>query len=237
MSPAANRFLTAIITFVVCACAQAQVGLPRNDLAIGVNGGYVINRVSFTPTIKQQWKGGETMGLSIRYTCEKYFSAICAIQAELNYANLGWRELIEYNEDTYSRDIRYFQLPIFARMGWGRERRGAQFFFQVGPQLSYFFSDVEHYSDPWEGRPRPNNVTQQYGKDVENKFEYGLVGGIGLEVSTGIGHFLLDARYYYGLSDIFHNGKKDPFGRSANGAIALKLSYLFDIIRTKGDIR
>lgn len=237
MSPAAPRFLTAIITFVVCACAQAQVGLPRNDLAIGVNGGYVINRVSFTPTIKQQWKGGETMGLSIRYTCEKYFSAICAIQAELNYANLGWRELIEYNEDTYSRDIRYFQLPIFARMGWGRERRGAQFFFQVGPQLNYFLSDVEHYSDPWEGRPRPNNVTQQYGKDVENKFEYGLVGGIGLEVSTGIGHFLLDARYYYGLSDIFHNGKKDPFGRSANGAIALKLSYLFDIIRTKGDIR
>ena len=47
------------------------------------------------------------------------------------------------------------------------------------------------------------------------------------------GHFLLEGRYYYGLSDIFGNGKSDVFGRSANGTIIIKASYLFDIIRTK----
>ncbi|MCI7082988.1 MAG: PorT family protein, partial [Paraprevotella sp.] len=46
-------------------------------------------------------------------------------------------------------------------------------------------------------------------------------------------HFLLEGRYYYALSDIFKNSKKDPFGRSANGAILIKASYLFDIIKTK----
>ena len=33
---------------------------------------------------------------------------------------------------------------------------------------------------------------------------------------------------------MFDNGKKDPFGRSANGAIIVKAGYLFDLIRTKG---
>ena len=32
---------------------------------------------------------------------------------------------------------------------------------------------------------------------------------------------------------IFGNGKSDVFGRSANGTIIIKASYLFDIIRTK----
>ena len=232
-----HRLFATLSAILHATTIHAQVGQPRNDLAVGVSGGYLINRVSFTPTIKQQWKGGETFGLTIRYTCEKYFSSICAIQAEVNYTNLGWRELIENSEDTYSRDMRYVQVPIFARLGWGRERRGAQFFFQAGPQISYFLSETEHFSDPWVGYPRPNNVTKQYGMALQNKFEYGLAGGIGLEISTSVGHFLLDARYYYGLSDIYHNGKKDPFGRSANGAISLKLSYLFDLIRTKGDIK
>ena len=74
----------------------------------------------------------------------------------------------------------------------------------------------------------------QYGKDVERKFEYGLTGGLGMDVSTRSGHhFLLEGRYYFGLSDIFRNSKKDPFGRSANGAILARFSYLFDIIKTK----
>ena len=69
---------------------------------------------------------------------------------------------------------------------------------------------------------------------VQRKFEYGLTGGLGLDVSTRSGHhFLLEGRYYYALSDIFKNSKKDPFGRSANGAIIAKASYLFDVIKTR----
>lgn len=33
----------------------------------------------------------------------------------------------------------------------------------------------------------------------------------GLEVSTGIGHFLLEGRYYMGLSDFYKNSKRDFF--------------------------
>ena len=217
--------------------AFAQVGEHRNDLSIGVNGGYLLNRTSFNPTIKKVFKGGETFGVTVRYTCEKYFSAFCAIQAEINYANMGWKEDIdpEVSSDTYYRDMRYFQVPIFARLSWGRERKGFLFGILIGPQIGYCFSETEHYSDPWAGKPRPNNVTQQYGKTVERRFEYGISGGLSFEFGTKhAGRFMLEGYYFYGLSDIFNNSKKDPFGRSANGAIIVKAGYLFDVIRTKG---
>lgn len=234
MKPASLLLLLAVL---LCAPVHAQVGEHRNDLTIGVNGGYLLNRTSFNPTIKKKYKGGETFGVTVRYTCEKYFAAICAIQAEINYANMGWKEDIdpELSSDTYYRDMRYIQMPIFARLSWGRERKGFLFGFLIGPQLGYCFSETEHYSDPWAGTPRPNNVTQQYGKAVERRFEYGISGGLSFEIGTKrAGRFMLEGYYFYGLSDIFNNSKKDPFGRSANGAIIVKAAYLYDIIRTKG---
>ena len=69
---------------------------------------------------------------------------------------------------------------------------------------------------------------------VENKFDYGIAGGLGIEFSNRhLGHFLLEGRYYYGLGDIYGNTKRDYFGRSNHTNIVVKLTYLFDIIRTK----
>lgn len=245
MSRRPASILLSLLFIFTCARTYAQVGEHRNDLIVGVTGGYLLNQVSFNPTIKQTMKGGETFGLTIRYTCEKYLSAICSLQGEVNYANMGWKEDIEYvNEDglsdTYMRDMRYVQVPIFARLAWGKELRGFQYYLQIGPQLSYCLSETEHMEGPWDATTllhRPNNVKMQYGMAVQRKFEYGLTGGVGMELSTGIGRFSLEGRYYYGLSDIFNNGKKDPFGRSANGAIIIKAGYLFDVIRTKGIVR
>ena len=226
------------LLFALPLSIQAQVGEGRNDLTIGVNGGYVMNRISFNPTIKQAWKGGQTYGVTLRYTCEKYFAAICALQAELNYANLGWQEIIETSDDTYKRDMHYIQVPLFARMAWGRERKGAQFFILVGPQIGFCLGETGHRGGEWSAQTlslRPNHVTSQYDLAIQRKFEYGIAGGAGVEIITRhAGHFLLEGRYFYGLSDIFNNSKKDPFGRSANGAIYIKASYLFDLIRTKG---
>ena len=39
---------------------QAQVGEYRTDFAVGVNGGYLLNQVSFTPTVPQKMMGGLT---------------------------------------------------------------------------------------------------------------------------------------------------------------------------------
>ena len=69
---------------------------------------------------------------------------------------------------------------------------------------------------------------------VENKFDYGIALGLGAEYSIPkVGHFLAEARYYYGLGNIYGSSKKDFFGKSNFGQIVFKVSYLFDIVRTK----
>lgn len=227
----------------------AQVGEHRNDLAIGVNGGYMLSNVGFVPKVNQTFHGGYTGGLSLRYVCEKYFNSICSIYAELNYAQMGWKEDILDREDqpvineetqqaeSFSRTLNYVQLPIFARLGWGREQKGVQFFFQAGPQLGYYLSDkvTKNFElDKRNSWKRANDEVHQDTMAVENKLDYGIAAGIGMEYSfPKLGHFMLEARYYYGLGNIYKDTKRDYFGKSNNSSIIVKLTYLFDLKKTK----
>ena len=234
--------------------ARAQVGDYRTDFALGVNGGYMMSNVGFIPEVPQGWLGGLTGGLTMRYTCEKYFNSICAIVAEVNYAQTGWKEDIKdvnrqpvyYKDDAdklnplfYERKMTYLQIPLMARMGWGRERKGFQFFFQVGPQIGMFLGESTS-TNVVPGKEmltqRTSQVVAQDTMAVEKKFDYGIAGGIGLEFShRKLGHFMIEGRYYYGLGDIYGNSKSDYFGRSNFGQIVIKASYLFDLVRTKND--
>ncbi len=228
--------LVFVLSLVGIASAFAQVGEARRDVAVGISGGYALNRISFNPTIKQKFHQGLTFGVTARYTCEKYLAALCALQVEINYAELGWKELIETSTDTYERSVGYVQVPLLANLGFGRERGGFKGFLVLGPQIGFCLNEKEKRTGDWTPGTlagRPNNVVQQYDLEVQRRFEYGLTGGLGMDISTRSGHhFLLEGRYYYALSDIFNNSKKDPFGRSANGAIIAKISYLFDIMKT-----
>ncbi len=254
------RRLLFILFTLLPLSASAQVGEFRKDLAIGVNGGYVMSNVSFMPKVPQGFQGGMTGGLTVRYTCEKYFKSICAVVAEVNYAQIGWKEDILDMQDQpvplhtdpsqtlrYSRRMNYVQMPVFARLGWGRERNGFQAFFQIGPQFGFFLSDkIDSNFDAHQSAFDPMSIEYQYsGKRashvmaqdtmaVENKFDYGIAVGAGLEYSNRhVGHFLIDARYYYGLGNMYGSTKRDYFGRSNFGNIVIKFTYLFDIIRTK----
>lgn len=230
--------------------SKAQIGDHRSELSIGINGGYVMSNVGFKPEIPQLMNGGITGGLTVRYTCEKYFNSICALVGEVNYTQMGWKEDILTIDDgpvinkytgepeEFKRQLTYIQIPMFARLGWGRERKGFQFFFQVGPQLGLFLNDKITSNFDYEQR----NISDRIGAQraavqdtlaIKNKFDYGIVGGIGIEYShPKVGHFMLEGRYYYGLGDIYGNSKQDYFGRSNNSGIMIKLSYLFDVMKT-----
>jgi len=252
--------LTVALLMMLILPASAQIGEHRSDLAVGVNGGYAMSSVRFLPKIPQKQEGGLTAGLTVRYTCEKYFKSICAIVGEVNMIQMGWKENImtsgeqpvrvldpvtnqpiDGKFEAYSRQMTYVQIPIFARLGWGRERRGLQAFFQVGPQISYNLSestkanfDLDHPNTAWGGRA--SQVVKQYHMPIENRFDYGIAGGLGVEFSNRhIGHIMLEGRYYYGLGNIYGNSKRDYFAASNFQTIVVKMSYLFDISRTKND--
>lgn len=231
-----RRLLLIISCCWIAAHSFAQVGELRNNIAIGFNGGYNLSSVDFSPTIKQGLQPGYTGGFTLRYTTEKYFSLICAAQLEFNFAQRGWNEMIDDgSNNTYCRTTNYIEIPFFAHLGWGQEERGMQFFVNAGPQIGFFLSDEEFYGFnteyPWEPNSRPNGINMQYGKVIENLLEYGIAGGLGIELKTSIGNFILEGRYFFGLSDMYGNAKADPFGRSANTTITIKATYLIDIIK------
>jgi hypothetical protein len=76
--------------------------------------------------------------------------------------------------------------------------------------------------------------SNMYHMSVENKVDYGIAGGLGLEFShRRLGHFLVEGRYYFGLGNIYGNSKRDFFGKSNYANILIKAAYLFDISKSK----
>ena len=243
------RYILILTGLVIATRLSAQVGDYRNEFAIGVNGGMMMSSVGFSPRVPQKQLAGLSGGITLRYTCEKYFKSICAVVAEVNYVQTGWKEdILDVNDNPcfyaddpdhplyYERKMNYVQIPVMARLGWGRERNGLQAFFQLCPQVGFFLNEktntnlVKGY-EPTE--QRASYITAQDTMAVENKFDYGIAVGAGMEYShPKLGHFLLEGRYYYGLGNIFGNTKSDYFGKSNFGQIVVKLTYLFDVFKT-----
>jgi len=239
--------LIALTLLLLPLTVQAQIGEHRNTLSVGVNSGYNLTSIRFTPKVVQSMKGGINGGLTVRYTVEKYFSTIASIQAEINYSQLGWKENIQDVNDNavinattglaeqYERTINYVQIPFMAHLAWGRENKGINFFVNAGPQLGIYLSESTKTNFDWANRnmtDRANTIVAQDTMKVENKFDYGIAAGAGIEWAIPkVGRFTLEGRYYYGLGNIYGDSKRDYFASSNFGTITIKLGYLFDITR------
>lgn len=244
-----RNFIISAILSIVPVAMTAQIGEHRNDLAIGFNGGLNMSSVSFTPKVSQAKLNGITGGLSVRYVCEKYFSTVCSLYGEINYSQMGWKEdIVDVNDmpvintttglpEEYSRTVNYIQVPLMAHLAWGREQKGFAFFVNLGPQFGIYMSESTKTNFDFSDRnaaDRVNPVCAQDTMAVENKFDYGIAAGAGIEFShPKVGHFLVEGRYYYGLGNIYGDSKRDYFGSSNFGTITVKLAYLFDIVRTR----
>ena len=228
-----KRLLTILLLLtLVAATSTAQVGDPRNTLSFGVSGGMGTSRVSFIPSIKQTLSLGPTFGVSLRHVSEKYFFLICGTQIECNYASRGWTELIEDGSgNEYTRVLNYIEVPFLAHLGFGREYRGFQGHINMGPQIGYLLNErqIKGGQLPWDTSNRPNQVTYQYDREIENKLDYGITASLGLEMRTGTGNFGIEGRYYFGLGNIYGITKKDYFGRCANSTISIRATYSFNL--------
>lgn len=226
-----KRIIALTLALLLTLSAKSQVEQPRQVLEIGVIGGLNLSQMDFQPDIRQKYLMGANGGLFARYTSEKYFGMICAAQLELNFSQRGWTENFDDGTNNgYSRTLNYIELPLLAHLSWGKEKKGFQFFINLGPQISFLMGDSEKSEGNWKAEDRPESIRAIYSKEIENKFDYGITGGLGIELKTKAGNFFIEGRYYYGLSDIYKNSKTDDFGRSANQNIIVKLGYSVRIL-------
>ncbi len=65
---------------------------------------------------------------------------------------------------------------------------------------------------------------------INSKFDYGICASLGMEFYVQPRHsLLLEARYYYGLGNIFSAKKADVFSASRPMSIEISIGYNFRI--------
>jgi hypothetical protein len=186
----------------------------------GVNIGNTYSKVNLASRLRvpQELLSQYSGGIAVRYISEEHFG----IYGELNFSQRGWKERSDsVHLNRFSRSLTYIELPIMTHIYFGMGKR-ARVIFNIGPQIGYNIGEKIQEMLALD----PETATY-YGLKVQQKFDYGLKGSIGFEFRTGIGSFILDGRYYFGLSDIYHNSRADIFQSSSNQVIGVNLSYLF----------
>ena len=222
-----RRDLLFMALAVVLFCPlQAQETFHKEWVA-GVSGGINASSVFFAPKVQQQLLLGYNGGLTVRWITEKNLG----LQLEANFKQQGWNERFEapegypnpetYPDYRYIRRMNYIELPFLTHIYFGSER--LRFFFNMGPQIGLLAG--ESTEENLRGAT-PNKTNAQHTMAVEKKFAWGLCGGPGLEVRTGIGYFLLEARYYYSLGDFYNTRRQDVFSKASTQVFSAKLSYL-----------
>jgi len=199
----------------------------RQEWTIGGSAGAGFASISLRPKIIQSTWVGYNGGLTVRWITEKNLG----LQIEVNLSQKGWKENIDMMDETgslsmsnpfYVRKMNYIDIPLFTHIYFGSDK--VRFFVDLGPQIGFFVSETT--SQNLNGESIPNRPNEQHTMPVENRFEWGLGGGPGMEFRSGIGYFLLEGRYFYALSDFYGTRRGDAFSKASNQVISVKLTYL-----------
>ena len=215
--------LMAALGLLVSVEADAQSHY-NSRVSLGLKGGADISRMFFNPSVKQDMKPGAMAGVMFRYVEESHFGLI----AEANFIQRGWKENFEGEPFAYSRTLEYIQIPVLAHIYFGR--RG-KFFINLGPEIGVRISDRVNadfdtsIASQLPGFPKYHSVLQ-YTEPVKQRVDYGICAGLGGEFNINPRNSLiLEARFYYGLGNLFGASRKDNFNASNSMAVEFTVGY------------
>lgn len=227
------KLLRSIILLALVAVASIGASAETHykpHISIGGRAGAGMAKMSFSPAVKQTWNTGTAGAFTFRYTEEKLFGLI----AEFGWAQRGWKEDYEEAPFNYSRTLTYLELPILTHIYFGSRRFKA--FINLGPQVSYMLGeDISanfDYKNPASEPSFPirNRMTEQLRTEIANRFDYGICASAGGEFYVQPRHsVVLEARFYFGLGNIFPATKADTFSASRSMAFEFTLGYNFRV--------
>lgn len=201
----------------------------RQEFSVGPSFGMGVSSVSFVPKVQENQLMGMHAGVTLRWLTETFAGLVL----EVNYSQEGWDEHFDDPSFRYARRLHYIDVPFLAHFYYATGKR-FRLFLNAGPKAGYLLGEsatehVDPASPPTDEITGRLHTSAQWGKEVENRFAWGICGGPGLELHTRIGIFQLEGRYYYSLGDIFGNRKSDYFSKSSTQVIFGKLTYLIPL--------
>ena len=178
----------------------------QDQLRFGLKGG-----VNFANLVGDDIEGAETLvGLNLGGLIEIPVSENFSFQPELAYSQYGTTNNDEGFDTSINLD--YLTLPLLAKFYVAEG-----FSLEAGPQLGFKL----------KGEVEVDNVSVDLEEGIKS-FDYGLTGGVGYSLPIGI---FFQARYYYGLSDVFDDFQMDDIeveaGDIKNAAFQLSVGYQF----------
>ena len=220
----------AFITMVMVALLVNAQAPQEHNIAVGGKAGVTLSRLNFNPTVPQTMLPGMTAGVMFRYIAEKNFGLV----AELNVAQRGWKEIFEESDYRYNHSFTYLELPIMTHIYFGNNR--VKGFFNLGPELNVMLGDGISSNFDYKSASTmdyfindPRHI-EQMTMEVNNRLDYGICLGAGMELNLNAKHsLLLEGRFYYGLTDVFPNHKTDIFSGSNPMSVMVTLGYFCNI--------
>jgi hypothetical protein len=208
--------LSLLLAFTAVVRAQEQQTSLENSLTpkFGVKGGLNLSNLYVDDANDENMKLGFNLGVYAKVPVVKGFS----IQPELIYSSKGSKLTYDnflLGKGEYRFNLNYVEVPVLAVFNIAKNVN-----LQGGGYVSYLASaNIKDLKD---------DGTIENIKDLKadnfNRFDYGLVGGIGIDVMN----FTIGARYNYGLKEVGDSGLSGQLTKnSKNSVIALYVGFGF----------
>lgn len=187
----------------------------RTKSYIGIRGGYNLAKLDGLEAdagagvpIKdlQGYMGGLVLNLGL--------SKALSIQPEVLYSQQG----VQVGEgDTYVKGkIDIVNVPLFIKVALGSPK--IKFFVNAGPYIGYKISQSSEISLGGSVTKEKEEFRKDYDASGEkdNRFDFGAIGGAGLQFSLGGPLLVLEGRYQYGMADpiLYKDGKPSTVGKT-----------------------
>lgn len=206
-----------ILASVASTFAQQQHSSTVHSLTptIGVKGGINFTNLYVDDVKDENMKVGFNLGLFAKLPITQGVS----IQPEILYSVKGSKltyDLGILGSNEYRFNLNYVEVPVLAVINLAKN-----FNLQAGGYAAYLAqANIKRVNND-----DPNDQIADLNEDNFNRFDYGLVGGLGIDVKS----VTIGARYNYGLREV---GKSDNFGSQAlknskNSAISLYIGFGF----------
>ena len=175
---------------------------------VGVRAGYGGATSRFYPDrdMKYLW-GLYNGGISWKYYSRE--RVVGAVQVDVELLQRGYKIKESSYADTsyYIRRLNSVIVPFAWQPHVYFFDRKLRVYFNAAVTLSYNFDATEEYTSQLNSPQKPNYDERKYDfiLNRDNRFGYGLMGGLGFGYLTGRFEFFFEGRYHFGYADIMRN--------------------------------